>query len=386
MSEIISVLKLNKIIALTWSRRSGKTFLTFQIIKELLAKKTLKIEEVVHLDFSWFIEKDINLDEILDTYLTLFPDNTPFFVFDEIQEVKNFPEKLISLLNKWYKIIITWSNAHLLSKELSTILRGKMYEKEVLPLNFKEFLKFNNIPFDDHEFISKTPKYKNLFGEYLKRWWFPEITLTQNEIAKENILKTYLDIMIYKDLIDRYSIKNEYILNYFIKKVLSSISKELNINKIYNELQSQNLKTSKDSLYSFYGYLENIYFISSLSNYRAKIKWVKKNFLIDTSFLNLNNEEDLWKRFENMVYLQLKRKYHGIYFLSKNYEIDFYIPDQDLYIQVVYKLDYENTTRETKNLLNQSWRKQIIYFVKDDKIVLDKNIEYIARNEIFLGK
>ncbi|MDP3380013.1 MAG: hypothetical protein Q8S84_00210 [bacterium] len=66
--------------------------------------------------------------------------------------------------------------------------------------------------------------------------------MTENEIVKENILKTYLDVMIYKDLQDRYSIKNDYVLKFFIKRVLSTFSKELNINKIYNELKGNNIK------------------------------------------------------------------------------------------------------------------------------------------------
>ncbi|MDR2411826.1 MAG: hypothetical protein LBD88_04640 [Candidatus Peribacteria bacterium] len=66
--------------------------------------------------------------------------------------------------------------------------------------------------------------------------------MTENIVTKENILKNYLDVMIYKDLRDRYSIKNDFALNFFIKKVLSSHSKELNINKIFNDLKSQGTK------------------------------------------------------------------------------------------------------------------------------------------------
>jgi len=65
----------------------------------------------------------------------------------------------------------------------------------------------------------------------------PEIVLTQNEFVKENILKNYLDVMIYKDLQDRYGIKNDFALKFFIKRILNTFSKELNINKIYNELK-----------------------------------------------------------------------------------------------------------------------------------------------------
>ena len=378
ISEINDVFKLNKIIALIGSRRVWKTFLTFQIVKELIKNHSLNIEELVYIDFSWILKKDIDLNFLENEYLSLFPDKKPFFIFDEIQELENFPEKLIWLLNKWYKIIITWSNAHLLSKEISTILRWKVYSKEIFPLNFKEYLKFNNISYNKKELILNISKYKYEFEKFLKWWGFPEIVLINNEIVKENILKTYLDVMIYKDLQDRYNIKNDYVLKFFIKRILSTFSKELNINKIYNELKSNNIKISKDSLYNFYEYIDNIYLIWSLNNYWAKIKWLKKTYLIDVSFANFVWNDDLWKRFENFIYLELKKRYSEIFFLKKNYEIDFYIPWKNKYIQVVYNLNFDNLERETKNLIKQKWEKILIYFYKEENLNIDENIKLLS--------
>jgi len=375
INELNDIFKLNKIIALIGSRRAGKTFLTFQIVKELIKKKQLSIEEVVYIDFSWILEKDINLTLLEEEYFLLFPDKKPFFIFDEIQELEKFPEKLIWLLNKWYKIMITWSNAHLLSKEISTILRWKVYTKEIFPLNFEEYLRFNNILYNKNDLILNKSKYKHKFNDFLKWWWFPEITLSNNEIIKENILKTYLDIMIYKDLQDRYNIKNDYVLKFFIRRVLSTFWKELNINKIYNELKSNGVKISKDSLYNFYEYLDDVYLISNLNNYWAQIKWLKKTYLIDVSYANFVWNVDYWKRFENFVYLELKKKYSEIFFLKKNYEIDFYIPSVNKYIQVAYSLNYENVERETKNLLKQNWEKILLYFEKEEKLNIDKSIQ-----------
>lgn len=381
IKELTDVFKLNKIIALIGSRRAGKTFLTFQIVKELIKKNKLSIENIVYIDFSWVLDKDIDLNYVEEEYFSLFPDKKPFFIFDEIQELENFPEKLLRLLNKWYKIIITWSNAHLLSKEISTILRWKVYDKEVFPLDFREYLRFNNIWYTKNDLILNKSKYKHEFEKFLKWWWFPEIVLTNNEIVKENILKTYLDIMIYKDLQDRYNIKNDYVLRFFIKRVLFTFGKELNINKIYNELKSNNIKISKDTLYNFYGYLGDIYLISNLNNYWAQIKWLKKTYLIDVSFANFVWNDDLWKRFENFVYLELKKKYSEIFFLKKNFEIDFYIPWENKYIQVIYNLNYENVERETKNLIKQGWERILLYFEKEESLKIDNTIKLLNFSE-----
>ena len=378
INEILEVLNLNKIICLVWPRRAGKTFLTFQITKELINKKIISLENIVYIDFSWILDKNIDLELVENSFFELFPDKKPFFIFDEIQELNNFPEKLIKLLNKWYNILITGSNAHLLSKEISTILRWKVYTKEVFPLSFKEFLKFKNINFSKNDLILNKPKYKHLFSQFLKWGGFPEITLTENEFVKQNILKTYFDIMIYKDLQNRYKIKNDFALSFFIKRVLVNFSKELNINKIFNELKSQWTKIWKDSLYNFYEYLQNIFLIEPLSNFWAKIKWFKKVYLVDVSFANLVWNNDLWQRFENIVFWELRKNYSEIYFLKKTYEIDFYIPSKNKYIQVVYNLNFENLKRETKNLLKQNWEKILIYFEKQEQLEINSEIKVIS--------
>lgn len=377
INEILSVLSLNKIISFIWSRRAGKTFLTFQLTKDLIERKIIDIENVVYIDFSWILNKNIDLESIQNSYFELFPDKKPFFIFDEIQELNNFSQKLIKILNKWYKILITWSNAHLLSKEISTILRWKVYTKEIFTLDFKDYLKFRNIKFSKNDLILNISKYKFEFTNFLKWWWFPEIVLTENEFVKENILKNYFDIMIYKDLQDRYKIKNDFALNFFIKRVLTTFWKELNINKIFNDLKSLQIKIWKDSLYNFYEYLHNIYLIEPVDNFWAKIKWLKKNYLIDVSFANLIWNNDFWQRFENFVFFELRKKYSEIYFLNKNYEIDFFIPLENKFIQVVYNLNYENVERETKKLFKQKWEKIIIYFEKEDWIKIDEWIKII---------
>lgn len=375
--ELKEILKLNKIVAIIWPRRAGKTFLTFQIVKNLVKENLIGFDNIVFLDFSSFIEKDINLEEVENSYFSLFPDKKPFFIFDEIQELQNFPEKLITLLNKWYKIIITWSNAQLLSKELSTILRWKVYTKEVLPLDFKEYLKFKWINYSNKEIILNKAKFDFHLHNFLKRWWFPEIVLTKNELVKENILKTYFDIMLYKDLIDRYKIKQELALKYFLKRVLTNFSKQININKIYNELKSQNIKISKDTLYNFFEYVENIYLIFKISNRRSKIKWKKKIYLSDVSFANLIWNEDFWQRFENIIFLNLRKKYNEVFFLQKTNEIDFFIPKENLFIQVCYKLNFNNIDREIKPLKKINWKKFLIYYDIENWIQIPKDINLV---------
>jgi len=166
--EIVQVWKLEKIVALVGSRRVGKTFLSFQILRNLVSTGQIEKEDILYFDFSSLLEKHINLDVLLDDYFTLFPERKPVCFFDEIQELENFPAKLIALKNRGFRILITGSNAHLLSRELSTILRGKVYTKEIFPLDFREFLSFREMVYTKNDSLKNTGKYKKMFLEYLE--------------------------------------------------------------------------------------------------------------------------------------------------------------------------------------------------------------------------
>jgi len=149
------ILNLNKIITFVGPRRAGKTYFMYQIIKDLLKDKYIEIEQLVFIDFSEIIEKKINFLSILENYYEIYPNLEPFFVFDEIQEIDNFKEGILSLFNKWFKIFLSGSNANLLSKEIATQFRWRYYEIYIFPLSFKEFLKFQNISYQKHNSTKK---------------------------------------------------------------------------------------------------------------------------------------------------------------------------------------------------------------------------------------
>jgi len=88
----------------------------------------------------------------------------------------------------------------------------------------------------------------------------------------------------------------------------------------------------------------------------------------------------IWK----FCFLELRKQYSEIYFLNKNYEIDFFIPEESKYIQVVYDLTFENLERETRNLLKQEWEKILIYFNKEEWIVVDEKVKLMDFSEFII--
>lgn len=357
------ILNLNKIISFIWTRRVWKTYLMFQFVLELIEKWFYTLEQVVFIDFSIYKWEIINPEDIIKSYYSLWNSKKPILIFDEIQDIENFQKLVLQLYNQDYQIFISGSNSNLLSSELVTEFRWRIYEYFVNPLNFKEILNFKDIKIEKKYSTQKKWEIKNIFADILKYWSFPELVLVKNDIVKTEILKTYFDILFYKDLTERYKIDNEKAIRFLIKRVILWNTKRVNLIKIFNELKSQWVKIWKNTIYNYFEYLKNIFFTAEIDN---RYKKTSNIYLYNFWFWNLFwFTDNLWQNFENLIYLNLKKKYNKIFYKEDIAEIDFYIENIDTNIQVCYQLNSENIDREIKPLLKQDWKNILVYFNKN---------------------
>ncbi len=358
------ILNLHKIITFVWSRRSWKTYFMFLILQKLIKEKKIKLEQIIFIDFSALLDNDFDIKELLVDFYEMNSDIEPFFVFDEIQELKNFSKTVLYIFNKNFKIFLSWSNSKLLSSELSTEFRWRTYDIKIFPLSFKEFLDFKDKSIWYTYTLKDIWTLKNTFLEYLKFWAYPEIVLINDENIKYDLIKSYFEIVLYKDLLERYWVSNEYVIKYLFKKLVLSNTKEFSTTKVFRELKSQNVKIWMQSLYNYLEYFKQIFFINEINDKYKKTS--KKYYLNDVWFTNLVNKNNLWQRFENIVYLFLLRKFEYLFYIKNNFwEIDFIIEKYDLAIQTCHNLNIENFEREL-NLLNKlNYKNKIlVYFDK----------------------
>ena len=374
----------DKIISIIWPRRAGKSYYLFGIIEKLLASGIDK-KNIVYVNFEderlsieW---SDLHL--LIDAYLELYNDNKiqeTYFFFDEIQNIDNREKFIRRIYDEWAKnIFITWSNAKLLSKEISTSLRGRSITYELLPLSFEEFLQFKGEKLNVYATKDKA-KMLNLQKEFIVWWWFPEI-LPFTDDLKLKILQEYFDVMLYNDIVERYKIKDTTLLKQFIKLLLQTTTKEFSINKIWNDLKSMWFKFDKNILYDFLEYLDTIYFSKIISKYDFSFKkqTLKKNYLIDNWFLTAMSfqfGDDYGKMLENSVCIHLYRKYaENIFFLKNGSETDFIVHwNQKEIYQVCYDLHSENKEREVKWCIDAMKK----FKIKSSKIITfeqEKEIE-----------
>ncbi|MCG2726478.1 MAG: ATP-binding protein [Elusimicrobia bacterium] len=261
--ELILPLDSGKIITVSGVRRSGKTYLLLDAVQRLV-KKAGNFKQIVFINFEderLEIGKN-DLDLIIRAYQELYPEqdiSKVYFFFDEIQNIEGwekFTRRIYDSVSK--HIFITGSNAKFLSKDISTTLRGRSLNYEMYPLSFSEFLKFSKVSADIHSSKNRA-KIAAKSKDYLSNGGFPELL----SLEKTFLLKTlqeYFDVMLFRDIIERYKRKTHaHLLKYFIKRLLSSISTPVSIHKIYNELKSQGYKIDKNLLYELIEELNSIY-------------------------------------------------------------------------------------------------------------------------------
>lgn len=381
-----------KIDTVIGMRRTGKTFLLFQIMQDYLQQGIAK-EAMLYINFDDERLLPLSVSElgnISESYFRLYPEMrevTCYFFFDEIQNIpgwESYCRRLIDTEN--IQLIVTGSSAKLLSKEIATSLRGRSISTEVFPFNFREVLAQQKIDVGQtRPGAKKRSLIENKFRDYLVTGGFPEIRNVASGY-RYRILQEYVDVVILRDVIERYQIGNIIPLRMLVRHLLNSPATLFSINKFYNDLKSQGVTCGKNTLHEFFEYLTDAYLIYPVSIYsrseRAKRVNARKIYVIDTGlFYAYKNHpgSDFGQVLENFVYMQLRREGWQIdYYRTKSgYEVDFISTAQDgrqsLY-QVSYNIEDPKTREREIRALEEAMIETglvdgIIITIQDEEVI-----------------
>jgi predicted AAA+ superfamily ATPase len=357
MRENSILLNSAKIVTLIGPRRTGKTYMLYQLMKQ--------IEDITNIIYINFEDERLTfapeeLQQIIEAYFEIYPEKKEkdiHIFFDEIQEIRGW-EKFVRRIydNITKKIFITGSSSKMLSKEIATSLRGRAISYEIYPLSFREHLKFKGVPED---IISTKGKAKIMyeFDNYLQRGGFPETVFMKTEVYNKTITN-YFDTMLYRDVIERYSVTDAVQVRNLLKYLLSQTAKEFSINKIYNDFKSKGAKTSKDGLYKYLDYFEDAFILVPVANYSESVRkqTLRKAYAIDAglaNMLSLSLSKEHGRLFETIILLELKRRGKQVFYFKNGVECDFVIKEDEIIttaIQVCYDFNDENKEREIKGL------------------------------------
>ncbi len=387
-------LKFPNVLAILGLRRSGKSVLSWLLIKDK------KCGYINLDDEALFGMEAKDLNTVLKAFYELYG-NLDFFVFDEIQNVRGW-ELFINRLRRTKKIIITGSNSQLLSGELSTYLTGRHLDFVLFPFSFKEFCIYKDIDIKNLDFTTETAaRMEKAVREYIENGGLPEIYKFGKAMAK-----SIFGDVVTKDIIKRYKIKSN-ITESLAKYLISNFSKEISFNKLKNLFAIKKVQTMKN----YVKYFENAYLIFIIERFSFKLKQQiiapKKIYCMDTGIINsisFRFSDDIGRLFENIVCIELFRRKNYLQkdidiFYWKNHqheEVDFIVKRGlkiKQLIQVCYDIDdYDTKKREVRALLKASKELKcnnllvITEYKEEEEKINNKKIKYIPLWKWLLSK
>ena len=307
-------------------RRAGKSVL-FQLYKEELLADGVDEDQIISINFEDLSYYDLRHFQTLFAYIKeqLVGEKTYYIFLDEIQHVEKFElvaDSLFILPN--IDLYLTGSNAYFMSSNLATNLTGRYVEIEVLPLSFAEYL--------SGQPLSENRNKTEIFNDYLFSA-FPYLLQTSSYAEKIDYLRGIYHSILLNDIVTRLGTPNPTIIERIVRTLLSSTGSLMSTNKIRNTLVSQNTSISHDTLEKYLTILTDSLLFYSVPRFdvkgRALLQRLEKYYPVDLGLRRLllpDHKEDIGHILENIVYLELRRRYSKVYVgnLDK-YEVDFVV-------------------------------------------------------------
>ncbi|MBI2676087.1 MAG: ATP-binding protein [Candidatus Aenigmarchaeota archaeon] len=358
---------LKRAIVVIGPRRAGKTYSMFQTMKKLIDGGTEK-RCILYMNFedSRLLGASAqDLDSMLDVFFEIYPEsrqNKAWFFLDEIQMVEKWEAFVRRLLDhEDAQVFVTGSSSRMMSREIATSLRGRSLKYHIFPFSFKEFLAACSIGYG--KYLSSTERARVINGlkEYMEYGGYPETVIYRQE--RDRLLGEIIDVTIYRDVIDRYKVKNSKLLRLLFSALFNS--KEFSLHKFFNFLRSQGMKVSKNTLYTYLGYFYDSLVVYPLKKFSYSYKdteaSIPKIYFADNGLLHSQGIRDHGRLMENLVFLELQKKWgeNLFYYRSPDgKEVDFVIRENrrvKQLVQACYNIEnYITKEREINGLLKAS--------------------------------
>lgn len=352
-------------------RRTGKTWFCYQKMQELLGQG-IPLNRILYLNFDddrlfGFTVSDFQ--SILDVYYARFPENkneTCYFFFDEIQEIDHWELFIRRILDKEnIRVAITGSSSKLLGTEIATSLRGRTLVREMFPMNFGEYLRaagfFSESP--KHFGSSVSAKLRHAVRDFFQSGGFPE-AIGFSPFERQTLLQGYVDSVLFRDIVERYHIKNVPLLRRLIQEILRNPGQKFSVTKFHNTMKSLGIVCDKNALYSYIGHLVDafLFYRVEIHHKSERIRRVNpaKLYTVDPGILHTvltGGVDNNGPVFENVVFNALRPGSKNVEYLQPagGGEVDFLVTDHSnrpRLVQAAWSLSNPDTfDREINSLL-----------------------------------
>jgi predicted AAA+ superfamily ATPase len=364
LDDVIQISGSDQIVAISGIRRCGKSVFLKQIMMHLIGEGVPAQNILLaNLEFPAFLQNPTTniLDDLWETFHRLHdPKGKVYLFLDEIQAIPQW-ETWVKYRYDFHKgmlkFYITGSNSRLLSSEFATLLSGRVIEKRLYPFSFAEILSLRQISHASRqEQVLNKAQILNVFDEYLNFGGMPEIVQTPSADVRRELLSSYFETIIYRDIVPRFAIRDSRAVQNVSLYALENATHQLNFRRM-----AEVTHTTRDNVRDFLHYLQQSYMNFLVHkfdfSYKSRVLSMKKSYALDTGFihaLTLRFSPSRGALLENCVFLELLRRYGEVFYYRNAGECDFVVYDQrkgKLAVQVCDTLSDTNRSRELRGLL-----------------------------------
>lgn len=369
-------------------RRAGKSYTLYQDILTKLNKGVAKAEDILYVNFederlAPILAEELGL--VLDAYWEMYDQKKPFIYLDEIQNITGWEKFARRLAEEKHHVMITGSNAKMLSREIASTLGGSYVQRNIYPFSFREYLNYYSVNIDKNWELQPETKLSVIrhFNEYFYYGGFSE---SFDKIDKREWLTSLYQKVLMSDIVERNKIRNPRIFRLLARKLAESVMQPTTLKRLEHIIKSTGESISPTVLKDYLEYMEDAYLIFSIPNLVSPLteqQTIVKHYFADNGILGLFLFGGETKLLENIVAIRLNKQYHNtadelrLFYYNKGVEVDFCIPEANTAIQVSYSIeDFGTYEREVGGLMkflkaNKQYHGIIITWDTERQIVED---------------
>lgn len=360
-------------------RRAGKSYLMIQDIKQRIARSEIQLEDCLYINFEDERLDGLSASELqllIDCYQEMFGPQKPLVYLDEIQNITGWEKFVRRLADQKYRVMVTGSNARMLSKEVATTLGGRYIIREIYPFSYSEYLTYHGITLQKNWEYNPDIKLEVIrrFDDYFYNGGFAEMFPLVNK--REWINSLYQKILL-GDIVARHAIRGDRSIRLLARKVAENVMQPTSLSRFIYIIKSSGESISMPTLKDYLQYMEDNYLSFSLLNYASPIseqETIKKRYYMDNGLLNNFLFRGETKLLENLCAIHLLKKYSNadepqLFFYNRNIEVDFYIPDEKLAIQASFDMSETET-----------WEREISVLVALHKVFPLQRAQIVTRD------
>lgn len=326
-------------------RRTGKTFVTYARIRQLL-DRGVPLGRIVHVNFEDERLSRMTVDDlrlINEVHAELQPECSVqecWYFLDELQNVQGWESYARRLVDSSkVRLCLTGSSSKLLGEEIATQMRGRSLPIEVFPLSFSEFMRFNSVDLPRTR-GAFTPREKGLLrrsvARYLEQGGFPDVVGLSDRM-RATVLQGYVDAVLYRDVLERHEVASVQALKYTLEYLIHNFARKVSARAVSGVLKNLSVPANRESVMNYIGYFKDAYLVYPVSVLSDSLAVRRVNpdkyYIVDTGLIRAmcakTDSENGWL-LENLVFMSLRRRFCKVdyYQTEDGREVDFVVLDR----------------------------------------------------------